>query len=101
MTLTIYLFVSVSAVMFGIGVYGLASKRNMLRMLLSAEVMFNGALLALLTLSSTTEAVTGGVIALLAIGLAAAEVGVIVSIVILMFQVKRSIDIYEIRRLRE
>ncbi|NIN51894.1 MAG: NADH-quinone oxidoreductase subunit NuoK [Nitrososphaeria archaeon] len=101
MTLTIYLFILISALMFGIGVYGLASKRNMLRMLLSAEVMFNGALLALLTLSTTTEAATGGVIALLAIGLAAAEVGVVVSIVVLMFQVKRSIDIYEIRKLRE
>ncbi|MFQ5710839.1 MAG: NADH-quinone oxidoreductase subunit NuoK [Candidatus Geothermarchaeales archaeon] len=99
--LTAYLFLLVSAIMFGIGVYGLASKRNLLRMLLSAEVMFNGALLALLTISAITEPTSGGVIALLAIGLAAAEVGVVVSVVILMFQVKRSIDIYELRRFRE
>lgn len=101
MMLTAYLFLLVSAIMFGIGVYGLASKRNLLRMLLSAEVMFNGALLALLTISAITEPTSGGVIALLAIGLAAAEVGVVVSVVILMFQVKRSIDIYELRRFRE
>jgi len=95
------LFLSLSAAMFGIGLYGLISKRNMLRMLLSAEVNFNAAMLALLTLaSSSSSPATGGVIALLAIGIAAADIGIMVSIAILMFQLKRRLDVYELRKFR-
>lgn len=96
-----FLFLSLSAAMFGIGLYGLVSKRNMLRMLLSAEVNFNAAMLALLTLaSSTASPATGGVIALLAIGIAAADIGMLVAIAILMFQLKRRLDVYELKESR-
>lgn len=96
-----FLFLSLSAAMFGIGLYGLVSKRNMLRMLLSAEVNFNAAMLALLTLaSSTASPATGGVIALLAIGIAAADIGMLVAIAILMFQLKRRLDVYELKQSR-
>jgi len=96
-----FLFLSLSAAMFGIGLYGLISKRNMLRMLLSAEVNFNAAMLALLTLaSSTASPATGGVIGLLAIGIAAADIGMLVAIAILMFQLKRRLDVYELKESR-
>jgi len=95
------LFLSLSAAMFGIGLYGLISKRNMLRMLLSAEVNFNAAMLALLTLaSSSSSPATGGVIALLAIGIAAADIGIMVAIAILMFQLKRRLDVYELKEFK-
>ena len=91
----------VSAIVFSIGVYGLMTRRNVLRMLLSAEVIFNAALLALLTIASQTPApshVLGGDLALLAIAIAAAEVGVIVSVAILFFQLKGTLDVYELKR---
>lgn len=90
------LFLILSAAMFGIGLYGLTSKRNMLRMLLSAEVNFNAAMLALLTLAASSSPATGGVMALLAIGIAVADVGMMVSIAVLMFQRKRHLDVYEL-----
>jgi NADH:ubiquinone oxidoreductase subunit K len=96
-----YAFLILASIVFAIGAYGLLSKRNILRMLLSAEVLFNSVLLFLLTFSSqTTTPSTGGVIALLAIGIAAAEVGVIVSLAILMFRLKDTVDIYEISEQR-
>jgi len=103
------LFMMTSIAMLVIGVYGLVSRRNMLRMLLSAEIIFNAALLALLASSSIPiyaaaqpdKAAVGGVIALLAIGIAAAEVGVTVSVAILLFQAKRHVDVYELRRFKE
>jgi NADH-quinone oxidoreductase subunit K len=102
------LFILTSIVMLVIGIYGLVSRRNMLRMLLSAEIIFNAALLALLASSSIPiymasqfdKPAVGGVIALLAIGIAAAEVGVTVSIAILFFQAKRHVDVYELRRFK-
>jgi NADH-quinone oxidoreductase subunit K len=96
-----YAFLILASIIFAIGAYGLLSKRNILRMLLSAEVMFNSVLLFLLTFSSqTTTPSTGGVVALLAIGIAAAEVGVIVSLAILMLRLKDTVDIYEISEQR-
>lgn len=95
--LSYFMFLVLASIVFAIGVYGLISKRNMLRMLLSAEVMFNSVLLFLLTFSSTSALpFTGGVIALLAIGIAAAEVGVIVSLAILMFRLRETVDVYEL-----
>mgnify|MGYP006267152057 CR=1 FL=1 len=101
METTTLLLLSLSAFMFGIGLYGLTSKRNMLRMLLAAEVNFNAALLALLAFASSspsTEAASaGGITALLAIGIAAADVGMMVSIAILMYHLRRRLDVYELK----
>jgi len=96
-------FLSLSAVTFGIGLYGLISKRNMLRMLLAAEVNFNAAMLALLTFAAASPgsgAATGGILALLAIGMAAADVGIMVSIAILMFHLKHKLDVYELEEFK-
>lgn len=92
-----YAFLILASFVFAIGVYGLLNRRNMLRMLLSAEVIFNSVLLFLLTFSALSSSpFTGGVIALLAIGIAATEVGVIVSLAVLMFRLKDTVDVYEI-----
>ena len=97
----VYILLGLSAAMFGIGLYGMITKRNMLRMLLSAEINFNAAMLILLTLaSSSSSPATGGVIALLAIGIAVADVGIMVSIAILMFQRKKRLDVYELREFK-
>lgn len=95
------MILGVSAILFTIGIYGLMTRRNMLRMLLSAEVVFNAALLALLTLASQTKPpahILGGDLALLAIAIAAAEIGVIVSVAILFFQLRGTLDVYELKR---
>lgn len=97
----ITLLLSFSALMFGIGLYGLIARRNILRMLLSAEITFNAALLALLSFAaSSVSPATGGIIALLAIGIEAADVGIMVSIAILMFHLRRDLDVYELRESR-
>jgi NADH:ubiquinone oxidoreductase subunit K len=106
--LTLELFLLISIVMFAIGIYGIISRRNMVRILLSAEVIFNAALLALIALSTTpnylvtdpTKPAIGGIISLFAIGLAAAEIGVTMAIAILLFKIKNHLDVYELRRFK-
>lgn len=93
-------FLVVSALLFAIGAYGLVTRRNLIRMLLSAEVMLNSALLALLSMASIRAPPVGGLMALLAIGIAAAEVGVVVSLAILLFHIKRKVDIYELSKFK-
>jgi len=93
----IVLFLTLSAILFAIGIYGLISKRTMLRMLLAAEINFNAAVLALVALASqSTSPATGEVVAVIATGIAAADVGIMVSIAMLMYRMKRRSDVYEL-----
>lgn len=94
----IVLFLALSAILFAIGIYGLISKRTMLRMLLAAEINFNAAVLALVALSSQSSSpATGEVVAVLATGIAAADVGILISIAMLMYRMKRRSDVYELK----
>ncbi len=95
-----YLYLLISSVLFGIGVYGILSKRNMIRMLLSAEILFNSALLALVSFTSYTKNVYGYFLVFLAVGIAAAEVGVLVSLAILLYRRRGDIDVMEVDKLK-
>lgn len=97
-----YWYLILSAVLLSFGIYGLLTRRNMIRMLLSAEIIFNAALLSLLSLASLDASYgpIGGAIAIISISISAAEVGVIVSIAIMMFRMRGTLDTYELRRFR-
>ncbi len=94
-----YAYLVVSSIMFCVGLYGVLTRRNVIRMLLATELMFNAALLALLALTSASRvgAAEGGVLALLAVSLGAAEIGVVVSLAVLMFRLRGSLDVYGLR----
>lgn len=98
----VYYYLMLSGFLLSIGIYGLLTRRNIVRMLLSAEVIFNGALLSLLALASldANYGPIGGALAVISISLSAAEVGVIVSIAIMMFRMKGTLDTYELREFR-
>ncbi|MEM0017647.1 MAG: NADH-quinone oxidoreductase subunit NuoK [Candidatus Korarchaeum sp.] len=95
-------YLLLSAALLSIGIYGILTRRNMIRMLLSAEIIFNAALLSLLSLASldASYGTVGGALAVIAISLSAAEVGVVVSIAILMFRMRGTLDTYELRKFR-
>lgn len=92
----------VSALLFAVGVYGLVSRRNAMRMLFSVEIVINAAILNFVAFSryQPTPNITGQTIALFGIALAAAEVAVGLAIVLVAFRLYREIDISEIKGLR-
>ncbi len=95
------LFLSLAAILFAIGLYGIVTKRTMLRMLLATEINFNAAILALVALASESPSpATGEVVALLATGIAAADVGILIAIAILMYRMKKQTDVYELKESR-
>ena len=71
-----------SAILFGIGVFGFLARRNIILMLISIEVMLNAVNLSLAGFSQHFEDLRGQVIALFVIAVAAAEVGVGLGLVI-------------------
>ena len=68
--------VGLSAVLFGIGVFGFLARRNIILMLVSVEVMLNAVNLSLAGFSQHLEDPRGQVLALFVIAVAAAEVAV-------------------------
>ena len=86
-------FLLLAAVLFCIGVYGVISRRNGVMVLMSIELILNAVNINLVAFSAMTGALTGQVFALFVIAVAAAEVGVGLAIVLLIYRNKRSIDI--------
>lgn len=89
-------FLLLSAVLFCIGVYGVLSRRNGVMVLMSIELILNAVNINLVAFGAFNGTVTGEVFALFVIAIAAAEVGVGLAIVLLIFRNKRSVDISEV-----
>lgn len=84
MYLNQYLFLA--AVLFCIGVYGVLARRHAVLVLMSVELMLNAVNLNLVAFSVRLQEVSGQVFALFVITVAAAEVGVGLAIVILIYR---------------
>jgi NADH:ubiquinone oxidoreductase subunit K len=92
-------FLLLSAILFSIGVYGVIVRRNGVLVLMSIELILNAVNINLVAFS-TYWGVGGQVFALFVIAIAAAEVGVGLAIVLLIYRNKRSIDIDELDELK-
>jgi NADH:ubiquinone oxidoreductase subunit K len=89
-----------SAALFGIGVYGVLARRNAVLVLMSIELMLNAVNVNLVAFSALREAIAGQVFALFVITVAAAEVGIGLAIVILIFRNRETINVDEIDLLK-
>ncbi len=93
-------FLLLSAVLFAIGVYGVLARRNGVLVLMSIELILNAVNLNLVAFGAFRETVGGEVFALFVIAVAAAEVGVGLAMVLLLYRNRRSIDLTEIDLMR-
>jgi NADH-quinone oxidoreductase subunit K len=87
--------VVVSALLFSIGVYGVLARRNAILVLMAAELMLNAVNLNLVTFDVLwRDRLHGGqVLTLFTIVIAAAEVGLGLAIILLLFRNRQNIDI--------
>ncbi|MDT0630876.1 NADH-quinone oxidoreductase subunit NuoK [Rubrivirga sp. S365] len=98
MDLTWYL--SLSAVLFTIGVLGVLLRRNVIVVFLSVELMLNSVNLSLVAFSQAFGDVEGQILVFFVISVAAAEAAVGLAIVIALFRNKLTINVDEIRLFR-
>lgn len=92
-------FLVLGAVLFSIGVYGVLARRNGVLVLMSIELILNAVninLVALGSMQGAAAAVTGQVFALFVVTIAAAEVGVGLAIVLLIYRNRQSVDLDEV-----
>jgi len=88
-------FLLLAAVLFCIGVYGVLARKNAMLVLMSIELILNAVNINLVAFGTLTDDVGGAVFALFTIAVAAAEVGIGLAIVLLMYRNRRSIDLTE------
>ena len=89
-------YLVLSAVVFTIGVVGVLTRRNIIIILMSIELMFNSVNLNLVAFSDRLQNLTGQVFAVFVITVAAAEAAVGLGIVIALFRNKETVNVDEI-----
>jgi NADH:ubiquinone oxidoreductase subunit K len=89
-------FLFLSAFLFCVGIYGVLARRNGVLVLMSVELMLNAVNLNLVAFAAKLGNVAGQVFALFVITIAAAEVGVGLAIVLLIYRNRVDVNLDEI-----
>jgi NADH:ubiquinone oxidoreductase subunit K len=97
-------FLLLAAVLFCIGVYGVIVRKNAVLVLMSIELILNSVNINLLAFdrlhSVEGQVFDGGVFALYIIAVAAAEVGVGLAMVLLIFRNRRTISLDDLSEMK-
>ena len=93
-------YLGVSAFLFGIGALGVLLRRNPLIVLLSLEIMLNGANLALIAFSRLWGNGDGQILALVVMTVAACEVCIGLGMIVAIHRRRLPIDVDELRELQ-
>tara|TARA_B100000953_G_scaffold282993_2_gene261628 strand:+ start:2871 stop:3170 length:300 start_codon:yes stop_codon:yes gene_type:complete len=93
-------FLLLSSVLFCIGIYGVLARKNGVMVLMSIELILNAVNINFVAFGTMTNNIAGEVFALFVIAIAAAEVGVGLAIILLIFRNRNSIDLSSVDSLK-
>ena len=100
--MTLVQFLILGSALFSIGIYGVLTRRNAVMVLLGVELMLAAVSVNLVAFDRfhADPAAAGQVFALFLIALAAAEVGIGLAIILLIFRNRRSANVDELDLLK-
>jgi NADH:ubiquinone oxidoreductase subunit K len=93
-------FLLLAAVLFSIGVYGVIARKNAVMVLMAIELILNAVNLYLIAFALINDTVDGQIFALYVIAIAAAEVGVGLAMVLMIYRNRRSIALDELSEMK-
>lgn len=95
-TLTHYIVLS--AILFAIGIYGVLARRNAMLILLSIELMLNAVNINFIAFSRflTPQTIVGQIYTIFAIASGAAEVGIGLAIILLIYRGRETVNVDEV-----
>lgn len=95
-------FLSVSAIIFSLGVYGVLSRRNAIQILMSVELMLNAVAVNFVAFAVYTdpELFRGLIFGIFVIIIAAAEVGLALGIILNVFRSHGTANVDEVNELK-
>lgn len=85
-------YLILSAILFTLGIFGVMTRRNIMIILLSIELMLNGANLSFVASSRAWGHLDGQVISLFVIAIAASEVAIGLAIAVLLVRNRGTLD---------
>ena len=102
MELTMIYYLIPSLIMFCCGVYGFITRRNMIAILISLELMLNAVDINFVVFNRFLfpGEMEGMFFTLFAIGLAAAETALAIEIIINVFRVSENIDVRDVNKMK-
>lgn len=96
-----WMMLAVSMIVFGIGLFGLLVRKNLLVMLMCVELMLNGVNLSFVAFSKFHNLLDGHLAVLFVMTVAAAESAVGLGLVIALFRTLKTVDSDQIQILRD
>ena len=91
---------SLSAILFAIGVCGFLTRRNLIMMFLSIELMLNAVNLNMVALSHYLDSMRGQVFTFFIITVAAAEAAIGLGIAITLYRSRKTVHVDEVNQLK-
>ena len=98
--LTLNHFLILSLILFSIGVTGVLSRRNIIIVLMSLELIFNSANISLAAFSYFLQSLNGMVFVIFSITIAAAEVAIGLAILVAVYRRRKTVYVDEINQMR-
>jgi NADH-quinone oxidoreductase subunit K len=92
-------YMLLSLAVFAIGVFGFLTRRNIILVLMSIELMLNAVNINLVAISHYMQDLRGQILALFVIAVAAAEAAIGLAIVIALFRNKATASVDEIKEM--
>jgi len=93
-------YVVLSLILFCLGLIGVMVRRNLITVLMSLELIFNAANLNLIAFSYRLGDLSGQVLAVFVITVAAAEAAIGLGLIIALLRLKDNADLAEVNELR-
>ena len=93
-------YLTVSALLFCLGLFGAISRRNLLVIYMSLELMLNAATLAFVALSRFTNNINGQVMVFFIITVAAAEVAVGLALIVALYRKRQSAHVEDLTSMK-
>ena len=101
MTVALSDYLIVSALLFGVGIYGLLTKRNAMRLVFSVEILVNAANINFIAFNRFLwPTALGQTVVLFSIALAAAEAAVILAIIVVAYRIHDDVDVSALKNLK-
>jgi len=91
---------SLAAILFAIGVCGFLTRRNLIMMFLSIELMLNAVNLNMVALSHYMESMRGQVFTFFIITVAAAEAAIGLGIAVTLYRSRKTLHVDEVNQLK-
>lgn len=93
-------YLTVSALLFFLGLAGFISRKNVFIMFLSLELMLNGINLSFIAFSRFWHDMSGHIFVFFVIAVAAAEAAISLALVILFYKNRQTIDVDELNLMK-